>query len=157
MRVVGGAARILEITPNSGEAETPPFHRLDRPEQPRDAVVEAVVVRHGEQVKAGIGQFVEHPGRRAEMRPAAFQRRISDEVVGQDLEVREGNVGAPDQVEQRPQRRILECQQPPLDDAVTGQGKSERGSAGPARPRGLATVIRLSVQSADRCHRLSSI
>ena len=109
MRVVSGTARILEITPNSGEAETPPFHRLDRPEQPRDAVVEAVVVRHGEEVKAGIGQFVEHPGRRAEMRPAALQRRISDEVVGQDLETREGDVGAPDQVEQRPQRRILEC------------------------------------------------
>ena len=157
MCVVGGAACILEIAADSREAETPLLHRLDRPEQAGNAIVQTVVGRHGEKAEAGVGQLIEHPGRRAKMRSPAFQRRVPDEVVGQDLKIGEGDISPPDQVEERTQRPVSESQQPALDDAVPSQGKSKRGTAVPRRLQQLATAVRPVVQSAYRCHGLSAI
>jgi hypothetical protein len=88
-----------------------------------------VVGRHGKEVEAGVDQLVDHPCRRAEMRSPAFEGRVADEVVRQYLQVREGDVSAADEVEERPQGGVPARQQPSLDDAVSRQGKPKhRGS-----------------------------
>src|SRR5258706_16237773 len=59
------------------------------------------------------------------MRAAALQRRIAAIVVGQHLEVGEGDVGGAHLVEQRPQLGIVAAVEPALQDGVTGEQEAE--------------------------------
>ena len=115
-------SRFFEVAAGAGKQQFAFAQLLVGRLQAADAVVEAVVVGGGKQIEATLDQFVEHPGRGAEMRAAAFQRRIADEVVGQHLQVGEADIRRSDQVEQRAQGLVGTAVQAALQDAVAGQG-----------------------------------
>ena len=79
----------------------------------------------GEEVEAGRDQLIQHPGGRAEMRAAALQRGIAAIIVGQPLEIGEGDVGCTNLVEQRPQLGVVAAVQPALQDRIAGEEKGK--------------------------------
>mgnify|MGYP000075323423 CR=1 FL=1 len=77
----------------------------------------------GEKIEAGRDQFVQHPRGGAEMRAAALQSGIAAIIVGQPLEIGEGDVGCAHLVEQRPKLDIVAAVQPALQDRIAGEEK----------------------------------
>ena len=67
-----------------------------------------------------------------EKRPAMVEDRIADEVVGDELEIREGQVAGTDQIEERGDRLIGAAVEPAEKDAVAGEAELH-GWSGPER------------------------
>ena len=134
--VIAGPARILEGAADAREGEPARLQRLDRVHQALYRVVERVVGGGGEEIEACRHQLVQHPGRRTEMRATALQRRIAAIIVGQPLEIGEGNVGRPHLVEQRPELGVVAAVEPALQDRIAGEqegkghARTVRGRAG---------------------------
>ena len=93
-----------------------------------------MVGRGREQREARLAELVEHPGRRAEMRAARLQRRIAAIVVGQHLEVGEGDVGCPHAIEQRLELGVAAALQAALQDGIAGENET-KGHGGTLRKR----------------------
>lgn len=138
--VIAGPARILEGAADAREGKPARLQRLDRVHQTLYRIVERVVGGGGEEIEACRRQLIQHPGRRAEMRATALQCRIAAIIVGQPLEIGEGNVGRTHLVEQRPELGVVAAVEPALQDRIAGEEEG-KGHAGNVRGRARACQI----------------
>lgn len=131
--VIAGPACILEIAADTGEGKPARLQRLDRVHEARDRIVEGMVRGRGKEVEACRGQLIQHPGGRSEMRAAALQGGIAAIVVGQPLEIGEGDVGRAYLVEQRPKLGVVTAVQPALQDRIAGEEERKGACEGVCR------------------------
>ncbi len=153
-RVIAGPARILEIAADAGEGKPARLQRLDRVHEARDRIVERVVGGGGEEVEARRDQLVQHPGGRAEVRAAALQGGIAAIIVGQPLEIGEGDVGGAHLVEQRLELGVVAAVQPALQDQIAGEKKGKghaRQCAGAQLPESNPSKARAAAAAPSRC------
>ena len=152
--VIAGPACILEIAADAGEGKPARLQRLDRVHKARDRIVERMVGGGGEEVEARRDQLIQHPGGRAEMRAAALQRGIAAIIVGQALEIGEGDVGCAYLVEQRLELGVVTAVQPALQDRIAGEkeGKGHaRQCAGAQLPESNPSKARAAAAAPSRC------
>jgi hypothetical protein len=118
LRRVGGSLA------DTGKAHAQLAQRLEVAAQPLDAEVEDVIAGRREQVEANGQQVLPTPRRGGDVDADPRSRRAA-KVVQQDVELREGDIGAPDKLDEPVARTVIGGVRA-HDHCVAGKGDLQR-------------------------------